>query len=286
MPHPLASDAMDDVARSAYDTLGDLANGYPANHFALQQVLNVLQEHGARRLLEVGVGQGNAIPVLASAGIEMSGMDIKDELVAVSRERIQEYGRPADAVCWGDIGDATTYPSLRRKADFDALLALGILPHAQQELATLQNMRALLRPGGTAFVECRNALFSLFTFNRYSADFILDSLLFDAPAEARDAVREFLEPRLRMDLPPASVGHATYHNPLEVPALFRAAGFTDIVIRPFHYHVAPPVLEGQLGEVFRDGSLALENEPSGWRGLFLCSAFLVQATRPTQEVPA
>lgn len=276
--------AVAEPARTAYGSLADTSAGYPANHFALQQVLNVLQERGARRLLEVGIGHGNAIPVLAEAGIEMSGLEIDEDLVTVSRARMREFGRPEDAVVWGDIGDATTYPALRRSADFDAILALGVLPHAHREQAVLENMRALLRPGGTAFVECRNSLFSLFTFNRYTADFILDDLLSDAPAATRDAVREFLEPRLRMDLPPSSVGTATYHNPLEVPAAFRAAGFTDIVIRPFHYHVAPPVLESSLGQAFRDGSLALENEPSGWRGLFLCSAFLVQATRPTTEV--
>ena len=269
-------------ARSQYDLLGDLSRGYPANHFALQQVLNVLQERQARTVLEVGIGQGNAIPVLAGAGLEVSGLEIKDDLVAASRARIVEHGRPADAVVWGDIGDATTYPTLRRDGGFDAILALGVLPHAHDELTTLGNMRALLKPGGTVFIECRNALFSLFTFNRYTADFILDDLLADTSPSLRDAVRDFLEPRLRMDLPPASVGHATYHNPLDVPRLFRAAGFRDIVIRPFHYHAAPPVLEKELGQEFRDGSIALENEPSGWRGLFLCSAFLVQATRPVE----
>lgn len=277
------SSAASEHARREYDQLTDPSIGYPANHFALQQVLNVLQEQGAQRLLEVGIGHGNAIPVLAGAGLEVSGLEIKDEFVQVSRARLVEHGGPAEAVVWGDIEDATTYPSLRRDADFDAILALGVLPHAHHERTTLENMRALLKPGGTVFVECRNSLFSLFTFNRYTADFILDSLLADAPPTVRAGVLEFLEPRLRMDLPPASVGHATYHNPLEVPRLFREAGFTDIVIRPFHYHVAPPMLEQQLGQEFRDGSVALENEPSGWRGLFLCSAFLVQATRP-QEV--
>ena len=278
--------SVSEPARTAYGSLADISAGYPANHFALQQVLNVLQERGTRRLLEVGIGHGNAIPVLAEAGIEMSGLEIDEDFVTASRARMREFGRPEDAVVWGDIGDATTYPALRRSADFDAILALGVLPHAHREQAVLDNMRALLRPGGTVFVECRNSLFSLFTFNRYTADFVLDDLLADAPPATRDAVREFLEPRLRMDLPPSSVGTATYHNPLEVPTLFRAAGFTDIVIRPFHYHVAPPVLESSLGQAFRDGSLALENEPSGWRGLFLCSAFLVQATRPATEVPS
>lgn len=274
------ADAAATQARTEYDTLADPAIGYPANHFALQQVLNVLQENGLTRVLEVGIGHGNAIPVLAGAGLEVTGLEIRDDLVAASRARMVEHGRPAEAVIWGDIEDAASYPALRRQADFDALLALGVLPHAHQERAMLANMRALLRPGGRAFVECRNSLFSLVTFNRYTADFILDSLLVDAPEDVKAAVRTFLEPRLRMDLPPASVGHALYHNPLEVPRLFAEAGFVDIVIRPFHYHVAPPVLEAELGQAFRDGSIALENEPSGWRGLFLCSAFLVEASRP------
>lgn len=272
----------EETARRSYDMLADPSIGYPANHFALQQVLNVLQEKGLRRLLEVGIGHGNAIPVLSAAGIELSGIEKDDVLVATSRERIVEFGRPADSVVWGDIDDATTYPSIRRSADFDALLALGVLPHVRHEKAALENLRALLRPGGVAFIECRNSLFSLFTFNRYTADFIVDDLLGDATEQVRTAVREFVEPRLRMDLPPTSVGHARYHNPLEVPRLFVDAGFTDIVIRPFHYHAAPPVLESELGQQFRDGSIALENEPSGWRGLFLCSAFLVQATRPEE----
>jgi len=270
-------------ARESYDRLADTSVGYPANHFALQQVLNVLQEQGARRVLEVGIGQGSAIPVLASAGLEVTGLEIKDDLVEASRRVIVEHGRPSEAVVWGDIEDATTYPSLRRDADFDAILALGVLPHSQHERTALTNMRALVRPGGTVFVECRNALFSLVTFNRYTAEFILDDLLGDATPSVRTAVRDFIAPRLNMDLPPASAGSATYHNPLEVPRLFREAGFVDIVIRPFHYHVAPPVLERQLGQDFRDGSLALENEPSGWRGLFLCSAFLVQATRRRED---
>jgi 2-polyprenyl-3-methyl-5-hydroxy-6-metoxy-1,4-benzoquinol methylase len=277
------SSPLDEHARSQYDHLADTSVGYPANHFALQQVLNVLQEQGATRVLEVGIGHGNAIPVLAGAGLAVSGLEIKDELVSASRQRLAEHDQPPEAVVWGDIEDATTYPTLRRNADFDAILALGVLPHARHEVTVLANMRSLLKTGGTVFVECRNSLFSLFTFNRYTADFILDDLLGDASPSVRSAVHDFLAPRLNLDLPPASVGSATYHNPLDVPRVFREAGFTDIVIRPFHYHAAPPVLEKQLGQEFRDGSLSLENEPSGWRGLFLCSAFLVQATRPVES---
>ena len=80
-------------------------------------------------------------------------------------------------------------------------------------------------------------------------------------------------------------GHeAKYHNPLDVHEIFEAAGFVDIRIRPFHYHAAMPRFEKELGAAFRAESIALENEPSDWHGLFLCSAFVVEAHRPGSDL--
>jgi len=276
------STTSDGMTRAEWEGLSDQATGYPANHFAFQQVLNVLAEEQARTLVEIGIGQGSAIPIFAGAGLEMSGLDIDDALVAKSRQAMADCGLNPDTVVWGDIRDGLTYPSLRRLAPFDSLLAMGVLPHVQHELSVLANMRALVRPGGLVFVECRNSLFSLITFNRYTHEFFMDELFADAPADARKAIDAYLQSRLAMDRPPKRRdGHeSTFHNPFEVPRMFRQAGLVDVVIRPFHYHAAMPVLEAELGQSFRDGSLAMENEPSGWRGLFLCSAFIVQARRP------
>ena len=281
-PAQRAADPFDAQARGAWDGLGDAAVGYPANHFAFQQMLNVLAEEGARSVLEVGIGHGNAIPILAGAGLGVAGLEINDELVAKSRGRMAEVGLDPAAVSWGDIQDSTTYPSVRRAGPFDALIAMGVLPHVRYEQAALENMRALVRPGGLVFVECRNSLFSLITFNRYTHEFLMDDLQHDATADVRAAVDAYIRPRLEMERPPKPTsGHeSTFHNPLVVPRTFAAAGFEEIVIRPFHYHAGMPVLEKELGQSFRDGSVALENEPSGWRGLFLCSAYVVQARRP------
>lgn len=268
-------------AQSDYRSLASLEQGYPANHFAFQVILPALADLSARRVLEVGIGDGNAIPLLAGAGFDLAGFDIDPHRVERSRARIQEYGIPGDAVTWGDIEDATTYTTVKAEAGFDGLVALGVLPHVHREETTLRNMRALVRPGGQVFVECRNKLFSLVTFNRYTYEFFMDDLFAESPEAIRDALGEFLSARLDVNTPPPSAGHAaTFHNPLEVPSLFTAAGFEDVHIIPFHYHAAMPLLEKGNPQAFRDGSLAMENDPSGWRGLFLCSAFLVKATRP------
>lgn len=269
--------------RQEYDTLADpaLPGGYPANHFAFQQMLNVLAEEGSRSVLEVGMGNGNAIPLLAAAGHELAGLEIQDALVETCRGRMSEFGQDPDAVVWGDISDSASYVTLRRRAPFDALIAMGVLPHVHQERATLENMRALVKPGGLVFVECRNSLFSLVTFNRYTYEFLMDELFAETSGPLRESLDAFLRERLAVDVPPPPSGHAPrYHNPLTVPSLFADAGFTDILIRPFHYHATPPMLERTDAQAFRVQSIALENEPSDWRGLFLCSAYVVQARRP------
>lgn len=259
----------------------DLEGGYPANHFAFRQVLGALHEQEAQTLIEIGIGQGRAISIFESAGLEVHGIDVDPAMVQASEDAMAQAGLPSDRVSWGDIEDSVSLSPARRKGPFDALLAMGVLPHVAHEQVALENMRQLVRPGGSVFVECRNKLFSLFTFNRFTYEFIMDDLLHDVHGEVRDAAARFLEARVDKQMPPKPDGHeATYHNPLEVDELFYQAGFVDVGIRPFHYHAAMPRFEKELGAAFRSESIAMENETSGWRGLFLCSAFIVEARRP------
>jgi len=258
--------------------------GYPANHFAFQPILNLLHDQGATSLLEVGIGHGNAIQFFHAAGLDMWGVEIDQELVAKSKATMERWGLPADHVVWGDVEDAMSLTGIRRAGPFDAVLAMGVLPHVHQERVALENMRTLVKPGGRIFVECRNKLFSLFTFNRFTYEFIMDDLLPDVPDDLRAATSEFLLTRVDAQVPPKPTGHAArFHNPLDVDRVFVEAGFTDVVIQPFHYHATLPRFESSLGAAFREASIQLENEPSGWRGLFLCSAFVVQARRPLDD---
>lgn len=258
--------------------------GYPGNHFAFRHAINVLHQRGAKRLLEVGVGNGNAISVFSGAGLDFFGIDNKPEMVTKSKGAMAKFGLNEDDVLWGDIEDAISLSPVRNTGGFDGLVAMGVLPHVTHERAALENMWHLLKPGGTVFVECRNKLFSLFTFNRFTYDFILEDLLGDVEPAVREATAEFLRGKVDVDMPPPPTGHAaTQHNPLTIDRVFEEAGFTNVSVVPFHYHAAIPRLEKPLAAPFRRESIKLENEPSGWRGLFLCSAFLVEAQRPTQS---
>jgi 2-polyprenyl-3-methyl-5-hydroxy-6-metoxy-1,4-benzoquinol methylase len=263
----------------------ELEGGYPANHFAFRQVLTALHEQGAQRMVEVGVGQGRAIGIYQAAGIDVYGIDNNPEMVEMSAAVFSDAGLPADRASWGDIEDAVSLSGIRRQGPFDALLAMGVLPHVDHEKVALENMRNLVKPGGSVFVECRNKLFSLVTFNRFTYEFIMEDLIAGVHGAVKDKAGEFLKSRVDVDIPPKPTGHeAKYHNPLDVHQVFEAAGFVDARIRPFHYHAAMPRFEKELGAAFRAESIALENEPSNWRGLFLCSAFVVEAFRPAESV--
>ena len=51
------------------------------------------------------------------------------------------------------------------------------MPHVRNDDFTLNNMKSMVKSGGHVFIEFRNKLFSLFTFNRYTLEFIMDDLL-------------------------------------------------------------------------------------------------------------
>jgi len=275
------ADPIRDELATQHRVLHDVSGGYPANHFAFQRIANALLDAGAERIIEVGVGQGNALPLLAGLGLEVSGIDSSSEAVDASKERLAGLGQDPSRITWADIEDPITYAPLAADGPFDALVSLGVLPHVRHERQTILNMKSLVRPGGEVYVEFRNKLFSLFTFNRYTYEFIMDDLLGEVDEGLRAVVGERLRGRLDMEVPPVSAsGHAArFHTPFEVIDDFTAAGFESVEAWPFHYHAGPPSFEASHPREFRDESIALEHETSGWKGLFLCSAFIIRARR-------
>ena len=277
------SDQLRDELATQYLALHDLSGGYPANHFAFQRIANALLDAGTRRIIEVGVGHGNALPLLAGLGLVVSGIDTSNEAVDASKKRLSGLGQDPSRIIWADIEDPITYALLAADGPFDALVSLGVLPHVRHERQTILNMRSLVRPGGEVFVEFRNKLFSLVTFNRYTYEFIMDDLLGEVDEGLRSAVAERLRGRLDMEVPPVSTSGrpARFRTPFEVIDDFTDAGFEAVEAWPFHYHAGPPSFEASHPQVFRDESIALEHETSGWKGLFLCSAFIIRARRMT-----
>lgn len=297
MDHSIVSKHYDAAAAANYqqqyerERLFDLSRPYPANYFRLQLLLNSFAAKGLKRVIEVGVGEGTPLSTLGKAGLDVWGFDISTAMVEASRARMQENGMNPDHIFWGDIQDPTTYAHVFRDGLFDGLMAMGVMPHVANDDMVMENIGTLLRPGGSVFIEFRNILFSLFTFNRYTADFILNELLAGVSSKLKESVAKDLETRLRMDMPPMRTtvegsdapGYdailSRFHNPFEVLDLFARHGFEQANLLWYHYHPAMPYLEKDIPSLFREEAIRLEHEASGWRGLFLCSAFVVEAVK-------
>lgn len=272
--------------------LSEVSRKYPANYFRLQLLLNSFIEKNVKRVIEVGVGEGTPLSTLAKAGIEVSGFDISEEMVKKSQATLKKNGLNSENIIWGDVQDPITYAGLLRNGQYDALLAMGVMPHIRNDEESLINMRAMVKPGGSVFIEFRNKLFSLFTFNRYTLEFILDDLLAGVSPKLKNIVSTDLEKKLEMNKPSPRNVHdentealgydailSKFHNPFEVKNLFEKCGFKDINLLWYHYHPAMPYLMEKNEELYRNEALKLEHDSLGWRGLFLCSAFVVEAVK-------
>ncbi len=274
------------------ELLNDPSHAYPANYFRLQLLLNSFIEKNVKKVIEVGVGEGTPLLTLAKAGIEVSGFDISEKMVKKSQDTLKRNDLNPDDIIWGDIQDPLTYATLLRNGQYDALMAMGVMPHVRNDEACLMNMRTMIKQGGSVFIEFRNKLFSLFTFNRHTYEFILDDLLAGVSPALKKIVATDLEGKLEINKPTRRILHdenteapgydailSKFHNPLEITALFKKCGFKDINLLWYHYHPAMPYLMGENEELFRDEALKLERDNLGWRGLFLCSAFVVEAIK-------
>jgi 2-polyprenyl-3-methyl-5-hydroxy-6-metoxy-1,4-benzoquinol methylase len=273
------------------ENLHDIKTKYPANYFRLQMLLNSFINKGIRRVIEVGVGEGTPLTTLGRAGIDIWGFDISHEMVKKSQQKMNENNMDPEKIFWGDIQDPTTYAHAMRDGRFDGLMAMGVMPHIENDDMVLENISTMVRPGGTVFIEFRNQLFSLFTFNRHTKEFILDELLEGVDDNLKGVVAKDLNSRLRVEDPPLrntldnsnSPGYdailSRFHNPFEVIDLFKKHNFHDIKLRWYHYHPAMPYLENTNPMLFREEAIRLEHESSNWRGFFLCSAFVVEAVK-------
>lgn len=264
---------------------------YPANWFRLQKVIGILRERGARSLYEVGAGEASTlVHIHRDLGIDVAGSDLAPEMVRLGRENLARNGVDPEALALLDAQDADAVAAEQARAgQRDAVMALGVIPHVTDDAGFVAAMSGFVRPGGTLLLQFRNSMFSMFTFNRLTKEFILDELMAPIAAPFRDAVAADLDARLAVDKPPIRTWDkdapaydeilARFHNPFELADVVRAAGYGDIEFHWYNYHPTYPMIAGQFDkDEYRRAQIELEADTS-WRGMFLCSAGFISATK-------
>ena len=110
----------------------------------------IVDELGARSVLDIGCGTGTFACLLARRGIEVTGVDPAAASLDVAR------GKPgADAVRWVH-GDATTLPALQVDAAFMTANVAQVFLTDEAWAATLRAAHRALRPGGWLVFETRD----------------------------------------------------------------------------------------------------------------------------------
>ena len=261
---------------------------YPANFFRLKRIKERVRDLGLTSIYELGIGDGSPLAAMAELGLRVGGSDLTEGMLGVAKAQFDARGLDSSVLTLGDIQDRSTLEAAIATGPYGGVMALGVLPHVRDEAAVIDNMSAFIEPGGTIFLQFRNSMLSLYSFNRLTMEFIEDELLQGQPREVKDLVRAGLEPRLAMDKPPKREWDvdgpaydeilAKFHNPFELADLARDHGFRDIRFHWYNYHVTPPMLAGDLGQTFRTAGIAMEDTDS-WRGMFLCSAGVIEATK-------
>ena len=263
---------------------------YPANFFRIQKVIEILRSKGAKSVYEFGAGEASPmVRIHEELGIRVEGNDLSPEMVRLGKENLTAHNIDPG---WLEEVDVTDLDALAAERDrvgaFDAVIALGVIPHVEDDAAFVEAMSMFLKPGGTLILQFRNSMFSMLTFNRLTKELILEELLVDVPADIQEVVAQDLNARLAVDKPPMRTradGHgydeilSKFHNPFELSELVKSRGFHDLGYRWYNFHPAYPMLAGSIdSKKYREAQIALEADKS-WRGMFLCSAGMIIATK-------
>ncbi len=264
---------------------------YPANYFRLQLVLRLLKARGTTSVYEFGCGDATPLVRMAESGLRVAANDVSPEMVRFAQANLEAVGLSPDLVTLLDVQDDT---GLEREAalrgEFDSVIAMGVIPHVTDDHAFVSGMSQFVRPGGQLLLQFRNSLFSMFTFNRLTKEFVLDELLAPVSPEIKAVVAADLDARLAVDKPPLRTrptgdGYdeilSRFHNPFELADVVAGLGFTDLRFHWYNFHPAYPMLSGQVDpKAYRQAQIDLEGDTS-WRGMFLCSAGIIEATKPS-----
>jgi len=268
-----------------------ITDNYSADRFRLNIIIKRFKEEDiSGKIIDFGVGDGVAAKTIyESANIDTWACDISSEMIKICKNNFELSGMNSNQIMNIDVADNTQFKEIKSVAPFNAAICLGVMPHVPDVKVALKNISSLLSNKGRAFISFRNSLFSMFTMNKFTHDFIINDLLSDTNNDIKKMVSDDLKSRMEMDKPkPRVLGDAgargydtipaKFHNPLEAEKLFQECGFKNIKIHFYHYHAGYPLLEtdNNTRKLLRQASINLEGS-NNWQGNFLCSAYLVEA---------
>lgn len=258
------------------------ADRYPDHVFRLNVFNELLASLKPATVLDAGCGSGIPLLTFLNNGYDAYGFDLSPEMVAQAKRTISRGGHSESRVFHGDL-DHFVSPIA---AKFAAIVGLGTVYYTPDTLATLGNLRNNLSPDGHLIFSLRNELFSMFSLNGYSVNYLTEQMY--PTSRLSDELRDSMETLLQHRFIDVSDYRAFKnvderrikshsHNPLTVAStLLEPLDLELVNIYYYHFHALPPIFEHTHTEEFRKLSASIEN-PTDWRGIFMASCFIVHA---------
>ena len=129
----------------------------PDHRFAAMYPLlarQLLEDYGEgrQRVLDVGTGSGALLIELAKiSGMELTGLDIEEEVLGHVRQNMQNHGIPSDRISLLQ-GDVTSIPL--SDGTMDLIISRGSIPFWDDMASAFAEIDRVLGPGGCSFVGC------------------------------------------------------------------------------------------------------------------------------------
>jgi SAM-dependent methyltransferase len=238
------------------------------------------------RILDYGCGQARLLATLLERGFDAVGMEKHEGMRAIARAETARWSVDRERISAGGIEGLA--PIADRTYDF--IIAMGVFQYLQKTEydKTLNEFSRLLKPRGVLVATFQNALFDLFTFNKYTIDFMMQRFVLPyAPAQTAKNIKTDLDALIaNHDKPTYAATRARDNifvhltNPLTIAKHLREAGFQVIEKYFYEYFGLPPLLATKYDDFAKAIAAKFEiDNATAWEGHFMANAFLIHAVR-------
>ena len=277
--------------KNYFDTL---AGGYFSAHAFRDEIFLELilpeykkKHRGNITALDFGCGGGALLLHMLKRGIKAKGIEKGSKLLNLAQKRLEESGFDQANIIKGSVKELDSLPA----NSFDFVIGMGVLQYLppKQRGEFYKKVHRLLKPKGHMVVTFQNALFDMFTFNKYTVDFFEEnffkSLSFDKKL-GLNITKDLRSLITHPDKPDYSTKIARDNiyvkttNPLTIGDELSNYKFNALQKYFYSFFPLPRLIEGNYKIQIEKFKKQFEVKRSKeWYGHFMANAFLVDCIK-------